>query len=95
MDFEKKTASFVVSSSRKGELLSTCHGSARGLARVAAAMAGQGELEGCRIMKPATWTNMHAGPKTGLGAGWLNSTITRGGAWICEDNPHDGYMSVN
>ena len=36
-------------------------GSARGMARVAAAMANGGEVGGCRLMSQKTWLRMHGG----------------------------------
>lgn len=64
---------------RKGETPSAngnC--SARGLAKIAAAMANKGSLDGVEILGPAGWEVLHANPLVRPGLGW-STNFTQGG----------------
>jgi len=70
---------------RRGETPSAnAHGSARGLARLAAAMAAEGELDGRRIMSRSAWRALHAEPlRRPMG---METTFTQGG--VAHFGPH-------
>lgn len=64
------------------------HGSARGLAKVAAIMANGGELNGMKLMSKETWDEMHSDPKEEVE--WLlgaTSFYTSGGLNRFTENP--------
>ncbi len=72
---------------RRGELPSANGGaSARGLARVAAAVACGGELDGVRIMNKETVDKMHEEPtkKRDFGLLGLTTDWTRGGVFVAK-----------
>jgi CubicO group peptidase (beta-lactamase class C family) len=70
---------------RRGETPSAnAHASARGLARLAAAMAAEGELDGHRLMSRAAWAALHAEPvRRPMG---METTFTQGG--VAHFGPH-------
>ncbi len=72
---------------RRGELPSANGGaSARGLARVAAAVVCGGELDGVRIMNKETVDKMHEEPtkKRDFGLLGLTTDWTRGGVFVAK-----------
>jgi len=68
--------------------------SARGLARVGAAMANKGELEGRRLMSEKTWHAMHDKPTRGMLFPFMPAVqvlFTQGGIQECEDDRTGWY----
>ena len=53
--------------------------SARGLAKVAAAMAAGGTLDGHTILTPSAWASLHASPVYSVMGGFLPCAFTQGG----------------
>jgi len=67
------------------------HASARGLARLAAAMAGGGQLGGVRVLGPEGWALLHAAPIVRVDASMhgCRTEFTQGGVNRFEDYPDD------
>ena len=82
---------------RRGETPSAnAHASARGLARLAAVMAAEGELDGHRLMSRAAWGSLHAEPiRRPMG---METTFTQGGVarfGALSRNPQRIVRSLN
>ena len=69
------------------------HCSARGLARIGAALAMGGTSQGKTLLKPEAWQALHAEPIT-RDMNNLNSSFTQGGvAYFSQDNTGSGAMN--
>jgi hypothetical protein len=56
------------------------HGSARGMAKLAAFMANKGTFQGQKLMSEATWEDFHSNPVVETEIPWGNRTsFTQGG----------------
>ena len=56
-----------------------CMASARGLAQLAAFMAGKGTFQGKQLLSEETWNEFHANPKFDWLDGLFPSIISKGG----------------